>query len=112
MLTRSNPLGRKARRSSATAAPAAGAARDLAERGVDWVQGRVIGVADGRPVLDDGRVVEVAPVVWCTGFRQAFGWVDVPAFGEDGWPASTAGSSTTSPGCSSAAPASSTPPRR
>jgi putative flavoprotein involved in K+ transport len=60
--------------------------RDLKARGVDWVQARVTGVVDGRPQLDGGRVVDAATVIWCTGFRQAFGWVDVPVFGEDGWP--------------------------
>ena len=24
--------------------------------------------------------------MWCTGFRQAFDWVDLPAFDADGWP--------------------------
>ncbi len=60
--------------------------RDLQARGVDWVQGRVTGVVGGRPQLDGGRVVDAATVIWCTGFRQAFGWVDVPVFGADGWP--------------------------
>jgi putative flavoprotein involved in K+ transport len=46
----------------------------------------VAGVQDGRPLLDDGRVVDAGTVVWCTGFRQVFGWVDVPVFGDDGWP--------------------------
>ena len=40
----------------------------------------------GRPLLDDGTVVEAANVVWCTGFRQAFDWIEVPVFGADGWP--------------------------
>ena len=40
-----------------------------------------------RPaVLDDGRVVEVANVVWCTGFKQVFDWIRLPIFGDDGWP--------------------------
>jgi putative flavoprotein involved in K+ transport len=60
--------------------------RDLAERGVEWVQGRVVGVVDGLPVLDDGRAIAPGTVVWCTGFRQAFDWVHVPAFDEAGWP--------------------------
>jgi putative flavoprotein involved in K+ transport len=46
----------------------------------------VSGVADGRPVLDDGHVVDAANVVWCTGFRQVFDWIDLPILGEDGWP--------------------------
>jgi putative flavoprotein involved in K+ transport len=49
-------------------------------------------------VLDDGRVVEAATVVWCTGFRQAFGWVDLPIFGEDGWPTELRGVVDAAPG--------------
>jgi putative flavoprotein involved in K+ transport len=59
---------------------------DLAVRGVERVLSRVSGVADGRPVLDDGHVVDAANVVWCTGFRQVFDWIDLPILGEDGWP--------------------------
>ena len=58
----------------------------LAERGVERIEARVSGVSDGRPVLDDGRTLDVSNVVWCTGFRQDFDWIDVPVFGEDGWP--------------------------
>jgi putative flavoprotein involved in K+ transport len=47
----------------------------------------VTGVQDGRPVLDDDRVLnDVTNVVWCTGFRQVFDWIDLPIFGADGWP--------------------------
>ena len=44
------------------------------------------GVRDGLPVLDDGQALEVANVVWCTGFRPAFSWIDLPVFGDDGEP--------------------------
>ena len=47
---------------------------------------RVAGVKDGLPQLDDGTVVEAATVVWCTGFKQAFDWIDFPVFGDDGYP--------------------------
>lgn len=61
---------------------------DLRRRGVVRVTERVAGVApNGRPVLEDGRVVEVATVVWCTGFRQSFDWIDLPGMREEGgWP--------------------------
>ena len=59
---------------------------DLAERGVVRNECRVDGVKDGLPVLADGTVVDVANVVWATGFRQDFDWIDLPVFGEDGWP--------------------------
>jgi putative flavoprotein involved in K+ transport len=48
--------------------------------------GRVIAARDGRPVLADGSVVDVKSIVWSTGFRPDFSWVDVPVFGEDGYP--------------------------
>jgi putative flavoprotein involved in K+ transport len=59
--------------------------KDLAAAGVEWIP-RVVGVRDGLPVLEDDRVLEVANVVWCTGFRTDFGWIDLPAFDEDGEP--------------------------
>ena len=87
ILTRANPLGRKARVEFTHGGPRLRVQeRDLTQRGVDWVRGRVAGVVDGRPVLDDGRVVDAGTVVWCTGFRQMFDWVHLPAFDDDGWP--------------------------
>lgn len=59
--------------------------RQLAEAGVERVP-RVAGVRDGLPALEDGRVLEVANVVWCTGFRTDFSWIDLPVFGDDGNP--------------------------
>ena len=59
---------------------------DLEERGVERVLSRVVGVRDGQPLLGDERVLDVGNVVWCTGFRQVFDWIDVPVIGSDGWP--------------------------
>ncbi len=57
--------------------------KDLIEAGVERVA-RVSGVRDGKPVLEDGRVLDVANVIWCTGFRGGFSWIDLPIFdGED-----------------------------
>jgi putative flavoprotein involved in K+ transport len=58
---------------------------DLDSAGVEQVP-RVVRVEDGRPVLEDGRVPDVANVIWCTGFRQDYSWLDVPAFDGDGAP--------------------------
>ena len=58
---------------------------DFAAAGIERV-GRVAGVDDGVPRLEDGGLVEVANVVWCTGFRTDFSWIDLPAFDEDGRP--------------------------
>ena len=40
-----------------------------------------VGVQDGMPVLDDGRVVDVQNVIWCTGFRRDFSWIRGPVRG-------------------------------
>ena len=71
--------------------------KDLAAAGVERVP-RVAGVEDGLPVLEDGRVLDVANVIWCTGFRSDFGWIDLPVFGEDGEPIHDRGSSSREPG--------------
>jgi putative flavoprotein involved in K+ transport len=47
---------------------------------------RVVGVRNGLPLLEDGRVLDVANVVWCTGFDPGFSWIDLPVFGADGQP--------------------------
>jgi len=71
---------------------------DLEQAGVERVLSRVVGVRGGRPLLDGGRTVEVANVVWCTGFRTDFGWIDLPIFGEDGYPVQRRGVVAASPG--------------
>jgi putative flavoprotein involved in K+ transport len=53
--------------------------KDLAAAGVMRV-GRVSGTTNGRPRLEDGRVLDVANVVWCTGFDPGFSWIDLPVF--------------------------------
>lgn len=75
-------------------------AGDLAAAGVERTDERVAGVRDGKPVLDGGRVLDVASVVWCTGFRHDFGWIRLPApvLGDDGWPLEERGVVPSSPG--------------
>jgi putative flavoprotein involved in K+ transport len=64
---------------------------DLERTGVELVADKTVSVQQGRPVLAGGRVLDVANIVWCTGFRQDFSWIDVPVIGEDGWPLETRG---------------------
>ncbi len=51
---------------------------DLRAAGVHLVP-RVTGVEDGEVMLDDGRRLPVANVIWCTGFTEAYPWLDIPA---------------------------------
>jgi putative flavoprotein involved in K+ transport len=59
--------------------------KDLAAAGVERLP-RVVGMRDGRPLLEDDRVLDVSNVVWCTGFQTDFSWVDLPVFADDGQP--------------------------
>ena len=59
--------------------------KDLAAAGVEQVP-RTVGVKEGHPELEGGRVLDVSNVIWSTGFRDAFGWIDLPVFDQDGRP--------------------------
>src|SRR5207249_6043288 len=50
--------------------------------------------------LADGYVLDVTNVIWCTGFRYDFGWIDLPIFGEDGQPVHRRGIVESEPGLS------------
>jgi putative flavoprotein involved in K+ transport len=71
--------------------------KELEAAGVERVA-RVAGVRDGRPLLQDGRILDVASVVWCTGFRDEFSWLDLPVIAADGRPRHTRGVATGSAG--------------
>jgi putative flavoprotein involved in K+ transport len=49
--------------------------KDFAPAGVERVP-RMTGVANGYPVLEDGRIIEVSNVIWCTGFIPDYSWFD------------------------------------
>ena len=42
---------------------------------------RVTAVQVGMPQVEDGRHIEAANVVWCTGFTPGFSWIDLPVHG-------------------------------
>lgn len=100
ILTMNTPLGRKARphmRDHGAPLERVKPA-DLAAVGVERVYARTAGARDGLPLLDDGRVLDVANVIWCTGFQPQFDWIDLPVVGEDGWPLQKRGVVPTAPG--------------
>ena len=50
-------------------------------------------------MLDGGRALDVANVIWCTGFQNGFSsWIDVAAFGPNGEPMHDRGVVATEPG--------------
>ena len=74
-------------------------AGDLAEAGVERVVERTVGAEGGRPVLADGRALDVENVVWCTGFGRDDSWLRFPLpLDDDGYPAQERGVASTTPG--------------
>lgn len=101
LLTIRNPIGRKmALEIRKGGGPLLRVRRDdLLKAGVEWSQARTAGVRAGKPVLDDGTVVDVANVIWCTGFRQDYRWIEVPDVVDvEGWPKQARGVVGSAPG--------------
>ncbi len=82
LLTVDTPIGRRVRPNFLTRGGPLVRVKpdDLARAGVRRVP-RVSGVRDGQPVLEDDRSLAVENVIWCTGFRPSFSWIDLPIFG-------------------------------
>lgn len=60
---------------------------------------KVIGFEAGHFRLADGRKVPpVRNVIWATGYRPGYNWIDLPVFGQDGWPLHRRGVVTDAPG--------------
>jgi putative flavoprotein involved in K+ transport len=99
ILTVATPIGRRLRPTLRfQAAPLIRVKpQDLVAAGIERVS-RVAGVKDGRPLLEDGRVLDVANVIWCTGFTNGFSWIDLPIMGTDGEPVYERGIVPTVPG--------------
>lgn len=84
VLTVQTPLGRKVRpKVLAHGGPLIRVKpKDLAAAGIERVP-RTVGMRDGLPMLEDRRVLDVANVIWCTGFHPGFSWIDLPILGQD-----------------------------
>jgi putative flavoprotein involved in K+ transport len=101
ILSTSSPVGRRVRpRMLVGAAPLIRVKRkDLSAIGVVRVP-RTAGIRNGRPLLDDGELLDVTNVVWCTGYEPGFSWIDLPVFDSDGQPLHRRGVSLAEPGLS------------
>ena len=87
VLTVKTPIGRMVKRKFRNRGiPLAQVRRkDLAAAGVESVP-RTASEREGLPELEDGRVLDVTNVIWCTGFVPDLRWINVPAFDEQGHP--------------------------
>ena len=99
LLTVATPIGRRLRRKMFTqGAPLIRVKpKQLAAAGVQRVP-KVTRVLNGLPVLEDGRTLEVANVIWCTGFGNGLSWIDLPIFERDGEPRHQSGIADGEPG--------------
>jgi putative flavoprotein involved in K+ transport len=99
IFTVSTPIGRKMRpKVLGRGAPLIRTRRAvLASAGVERVA-RTVGLRDGRPVLEDGRALDVANVIWCTGFDPGFSWIDLEIFDGGGEPRHASGVVEEAPG--------------
>jgi putative flavoprotein involved in K+ transport len=77
LLTVDTPIGRKVLPNMKTAPLIRLKVADLVAAGIRRVP-RVTGVSDGLPMLEDGRRLDVANVIWCTGYSNDLGWIAIP----------------------------------
>lgn len=99
VLSLGTPIGRKARPKMLNqSSPLVRVKpKDLVNAGIDRV-GRVVGVRNGLPLLEDDRVLEVANVIWCTGYHPGFSWIHLPVFDKEGMPMHERGIAQSVPG--------------
>jgi putative flavoprotein involved in K+ transport len=99
ILTHSTPVGRRVmERQASRGAPLVRIRpEELTAAGIKRVV-RTVGVENGKPRLEDGRVLEVSNVVWCTGFGHDFRWIHLPIFDAEGAPAHQRGVVVSQPG--------------
>jgi putative flavoprotein involved in K+ transport len=81
ILTRSTPIGRKARpKLISQGGPLIRIKpKEIIDAGIERVP-KVAGVKDGLPLLENQNTLNVRNVVWCTGFYPSFSWIDIPVF--------------------------------
>ncbi len=87
VLNTGTPIGRKARPKMITkSAPLVRIRpKELKSVGVHRI-GRIAGIENGKPVTNDGIVIEASNVIWCTGYDPGFDWIDLPVFDDEGKP--------------------------
>ncbi|WP_157155155.1 NAD(P)/FAD-dependent oxidoreductase [Diaminobutyricimonas sp. LJ205] len=70
---------------------------NLTAAGVTRV-GRVAEVREGRCVTEDGDILDMANVIWCTGYRADYSWIDLPHLTGNGEPPHRRGVVESTPG--------------
>jgi putative flavoprotein involved in K+ transport len=88
IITIKTPLGRKAK---AAILKGAGAplinvsVKDIDAAGIERLP-RLAGVSNGQPKLEDGTVMPASIIIWATGLKPDYLWIDMKILNETGWP--------------------------
>ncbi len=87
VLTINTPMGRRLKVKVLTHGnPLVRIQRDqVAGAGVEFIP-RLADASDGKLQLEDGRTIPVEGIVWATGFRPDYHWINLPVFDESGRP--------------------------
>ncbi len=87
VLTVDNPIGRKLKQESKHHGTPLGrnTRKEIQEAGIILAP-RLTGVNEGRPQLEDGQLLSVDCIIWATGFKPDYHWLDLPIFDADGYP--------------------------
>jgi putative flavoprotein involved in K+ transport len=98
VLTVKTPMGRKAKPQilKGGAPLIRVSVKDLHDAGVK-IMPRVTGIKNGLPVLQDGTTVHPTVIIWCTGYKPDFSWVQPVITDETGWPVTDRGVSAVLP---------------
>jgi putative flavoprotein involved in K+ transport len=92
VLTTKTPIGKKAKKSIIHGgAPLIRiSADDLDRAGITRLP-RMTGVSNGAPQFADGAVIKVSAVIWATGYKPDFSWIEMDVTDETGWPVTRRG---------------------
>lgn len=64
--------------------------QDLLAAGVSPLP-RVTGAQNGQPQVQDGQIISVDSIVWATGYKPDFSWIDLDITDKTGWPVTNQG---------------------
>jgi putative flavoprotein involved in K+ transport len=99
VLTIETPIGRKMQASIVHHGTPLGRANreEIATAGV-ILSPRLSGAISGRPQLEDGQTLDAEGVIWATGFRPDYRWINLQIFDENGYPIHSKGVVKEAPG--------------
>jgi putative flavoprotein involved in K+ transport len=93
------PIGRKVKQAGLQHGGPLGhvTRQELAVNGIKLVP-RLSSIQAGKPLLEDGQILDVDGVIWATGYRPDYSWVRLPIFDGKGLPRHTRGVIPDTPG--------------